>query len=547
MNYKFVQDDIFYYNLFEKYRDEGNLAKAAEFLNESIRLRKDIKYLTELALLYSEMGQLDMSNAVCFEVLMRDHRNNDCLTILSNNFTEKKNFRAAYFYFTKFDYYGIEELTEFVVSDAEAFDISRLGFKLVWSNGKKDTSDIKDEAEFYISLKDYNQAIEILNTVPSNSFQYLWSMKMLVFCYYMNEDYYSALKLTDELIKNDECDISLMAVNYNILIEIGEVTKATIIIDKMLTMKCKDINDVYKLSYCLMDSKRYFDVINLIHKEFSKYPYDDNLYILLASAYYMTDNIPLSKRYLLKLINMYQDRTFAKLYLDCFNKGEKCDGNMLYGIPQSKAIKYNKIIDKYNHSKDVFKKAFIYNPKFKNILKWRIKTQSDDGYSYMLISNIGLLNNSTSAKFLEEILIDNSIGAVAKINALCHLFKMGKNKRIALVYDSYFRIINMIDVKDSSMYFIEAYAICCVYLAPILKDYEDEIYKSFNYLYERLKDNFNRLQSSEAFAALILYYCDNLDINKDHKIVTGLFNATITTFRKYLKIVENYNDNVRKD
>lgn len=538
MNYKFAQDAEFYFNLYEKERMDGALDKAAEYLIEAIRLSRDVSYRIELASLYSEMGQLDMSNAECFKVLTKDHRNNECLSILSSNYTEKNNYRAAYYYFSKFDTYGLEDLSDIVSLDSDINDLNRLGFKMVWSNGVKDCSDLKEEAEIFLSMKNYKDAIKTLNRIPKKSLQYLWAKKLLVYCHYMNQDYQSSLDITKDLMSSNQGDIATITVAYSILAETGEKALAEFYSNKIMDMKCEDIGDVLKAGYCLMDAKRFNDAVALLNRELINYPYNDNLLLLLSTAYYMEGNIDKAKKLLLKLINMYGDRTYARIYLESINEGDTPNTGIAYSIPSTRAMKYIALIDKKNESFDKFKKEFLYSAKFKSLLKWRIQADSTDGYSYMLISGIGFLRNSAAGKFLEELLLNEKISGEAKVIALDNLFNISNKKNVALVNDSYFRIVNLINGKETSQDFSEAYAMCCIYLSPMLKDYEDEIYKTFIKLNDRLKGKLNHMRSAEALAALILYHCDNLDISKEHSIVTGLFGATLPTFRKYLKILE---------
>lgn len=539
MKYNFVHNAKFYYNLYEKKREDNKLMSASVYLLEAIRLSRDLGYRIELASLYSEMGQYDMSNDECFYVLAKDPKNSECLNILSYNFTEKKNYRAAYFYFNKYDIYAPDDLIDVIAADTIVSDFNRLGFKLVYSNGKKDCSELKEEAELYLFMKQYKDAIQVLRQISENSPQYLSAQKILVYCYFMTEDYEQALMIANNLLERKENDISVMAVVYNIYAETGQIDSAKVTGDKILLSECYEVNDALKAGYCMMDAKRYNDAIELLNRERKKYPYNDNIMLLLACAYYMSNSISKAKNILLKLINMYGDRTYAKFYLESVNLGENCDGVITFSIPALRACKNNRIIEKADASFESFNKALVFDSKFKSILKWRIVSDSTDDYSQMLISKLGVMNNSASYKFLEELLINDRISGEAKVNALFQLFDYPLKKRAAIVYDSYFRIINLININETTDYMAEAYAMCAIYLSPMLKDYENEIYNSFMALNNRLKDNLKSMQSPEALAALILYQCNDLDISKDHNILTGLFGATLQTFRRYLKILEN--------
>lgn len=538
MNYKFEQNAKFYHTMYLKARAEDSLDKAAEYLLEAIRLESSSSYRIELASLYSEMNQLDMSNQECFKILASNPKNIECLSLLSSNFAKKQNFRAAYFYFSQFDDYGIDELTDMVVQEADIDEFSKMGFKMVYSNGIKDCSDLKEEAEIYISMKSYKDAIRTLNSIPKNSPQYAWAQKVLVLCYYMVEDYQSSLDITNTLLLNNSEDISVIAVAYNILIESGQKSKANEYIDRIISLKCNEISDVLKAGYCLIDAKRFAEAIELMSNELDKYKYNDNLLLLLSNAYYLNNNIDKAKGILLKLINMYGDRTHAKIYLESYNLNEATDGGIAYGIPAGRALKYNMMIDQYSRE-NLFRKEFLYNSKFKNVLKWRLLADSSDDFSYSIVSMVGYLRNSAAAQFLKELLLSEKISGELKVNALYELFYCSNKSRVAIVYDAYFRIINMINPNTTTPAFVEAYALCAIFLSPMLKDYEDEIYRTFMMLNNKLKDNLSRMQSPEALAALIIYYTDNLEMSKEHKIITGIFGATLQTFRKYLKIMEN--------
>jgi len=539
MSYKFVQDAKFYFNLYERNRETENLDKAAEYLLEAIRLSRSLDYRIELASLYSEMGQLDMSNEECYFVLSKDHKNSECLNILSNNYTEKKNYRAAYYYFSKFDTFGLDELTDIMAIENTSGDFNRLGFRLVWSNGVKDCTDIKEEAEIYLAMKSYKEAIKVLNRIAENSPQYIWARKMLVYCYYMTGDYEQALQITNELLEKNQEDISMLSVAYNILVETNENEKANKLINKIITSECKDVTDALKAGYCLMDSKRYTDAVSLIEREMLNFQYDEGLMLILSSAYYLIGNTEKAKNILLRLINMYGDRTFARFFLESLNAGELNDAGIAYGIPVSRALKLNSLIERNIKSSDKFAKAFLYDSKFKSILKWRILTDSIDDLSYMIICELGYQKNTAALKFLEELLLRDKVSGEAKVNIMSQIIMMGGRRRIAFVYDSYFRIVNNVSIKDATQWFIDAYSMCCVYLSPMLKDYEDEIYNSYIVLNEVLKEEKKRMQSPESLAALILYKCKNLDISRDLNILAGLFGANMQTFRKYIKILES--------
>jgi tetratricopeptide (TPR) repeat protein len=525
MSYNFVQDAKFYYNLYDKSRESGKLSEASQYLLEAIRLGRSMDYKIELASLYAEMGQLDMSNEECYAVLSKDRRNNDCLNILSNNFTEKKNYRAAYYYFSKFDAYGIDDFSDLLTSDSVLGDYNRLGFKLVWSKGVKDCSDVKEEAEIYLAMKSYKEAAASLNRISGNSPQYGWARKMLVFCYYMIGDYQQALEITEELLSKSENDISIMSVAYNILFETGQSEKAKIIADKIAVAECNEVGDVLKAGYCMMDSKRYKDAVTILEREMPFYPYDDGVMLLLSSAYYLVGSEEKAKKILLKLINIYGDRTYAKFFLESIKKKEFNDSGIAYGIPATKALKMNASIEKNLKTYEKFNKAFMYDADFKSVLKWRILTDSSDDLSYDIICSLGFIKNSSAIKFLEELLLKEKVTAEAKVNILSQIINIGGKKREAFVNESYFRIVNTVNPRETTPYFIDAYSMCCVYLAPMLKDYENEIYCSFTELNILLKEEKKKMYSSEALAALILYRSDKLEISKDKKIIAGLFGA----------------------
>ena len=534
MNYKLMQDPELYFSLYEKVKNEDNLDKAAEYLLEATRLSRDLSYRVELASLYLEMDQIDMSISECFSILSKEKNNTECLSLLSTNFAEKKNYRAAYYYFTKYDKSGIEDISEIMSYDTDLSEINKIGFKLVWNKGIKDCSEIKEEVEMYVAMKDYKQAIKSLNHIPKNSEQYDWARKMLVYCHYMNEDYQSALDVTEEVLKKSSGDISMLAVAYNILVETGDTDKATIYANLIVGLECADVNDAMKAGYCLMDSKRYVEAVTLLRREQNNYPYHDGLLLLLASAEQMAGKVDKAKNILLRLINMYGDRTYAKFYLESINLGEECNGGIAYAIPSLRALKNNVVIENNLASDIKFKKEFLYNSKFKSILKWRIQADSEDDYSKMLIAEIGILNNGAAIKFLEELLINEKIAGEAKIVALYYVLVNGLRRSIPIVYDSYLRTINMVKAKETTRYLVEGYAICAIHLAPMMKDYEDSILKSFN----KLKDKVNGMRSPDALAALILYYADDLTMN-DETVVTELFGANLKTFRKYIKILES--------
>ena len=81
MKYNFKQDAKFYFSLYDKYRADNNLDKAAEYLLEAIKISRSLDLRVELASLYSEMGQLDMSNEECYYVLSKDHKNSEIINI----------------------------------------------------------------------------------------------------------------------------------------------------------------------------------------------------------------------------------------------------------------------------------------------------------------------------------------------------------------------------------------------------------------------------------------------------------------------------------
>lgn len=537
--YKFQHNAEFYYSLYEKYRADGKLDKASEYLLETIRLNNKLSYHVELASLYSEMDQLIMSNDECFYVLSRDSKNFESISILSTNYSELKNYRAAYYYFNQYDDYGLEELADMMLQDSEFSDFSKLGFKLVYSNGRKDCSAQREDAEVHIGLQNYAQSIEILNSIPKNCTQYIWAQKMLVYCYYMIEDYERALEISKSLMKSSNSDVSMLAITYNILMEREEIDSAKDIVDKMAKIQCYDVHDVIKASYCLMDSKRYTEAIHLVKRERVNYLYDDSIILLLATAYYMEGDTDKAKYYIIKLIKMYGNRTYARYYLETFNNKEVFNGEIFNDIPSVKAIQMSKEIEeKYNQSSKVFEVNFLYNNNFRNMVNWRIMTDATEGYAYALIDEIASYKNSLgkhiARDFLERLLITDKLNGDIKASILSHLIYFNYTRTIPFVYDNYFRVINTVNCKRANAHFVDAYAMCCVYLAPILKDYEDEIYAVYNEILVKLGDNIKRMRSPEAIAALILYNCGGLELSKDQKIITGLFGANIQTFRKYL-------------
>ena len=152
------------------------------------------------------------------------------------------------------DYYGIEDMPD-LIPDTLNRDLNKFGFRLAWSNGVKDCSDIKEEAEIHLAMKNYKDAIRALERIYPNSPQYIWARKMLVFGYYMIEDYERALEIANDLLEKAENDISMMTVVYNILTETKQFDKAEKIIERIKKAECADVGDVLKAGYCLMSSK----------------------------------------------------------------------------------------------------------------------------------------------------------------------------------------------------------------------------------------------------------------------------------------------------
>lgn len=539
-NYNFNSD--FYLNLYDKYKEQDNLVKAIEYLNEAIRLDDKESLKVELASIYSDMGQFDMSNDVCYEILQKNPRNKQSLAILSSNFADKKNYRAAYFYFAKYDNSYLEEISDVLAVETEQ-EYKRIGFKLVWSKGLKDCTKLQEDAEFLITMKDYDQAIKALKKIPSNSKQFIWAQKMLVFCLYMIEDYEYALDIINEILKLKQADISMLAVAYNISVEVNKGEDVHKYINLMLSLKCENFDEILKLCYCLMDAKRYRDVIAHSKKHLIKYPYNDKLMILQASAYYMNEDRRKAKNILRQLINLYGERTYAKYYLDSLNLNESCDGGIAYSVPIARALKNNIVIENCLADSKKFKKEFNNNIKFRNILKWRLDNDSDDEYSKMLVTRIGLIDNQSAGEFLESILVDEGISAETKIITLYYLMQIIKKNKISIVHDNYFRLIKRVDINKTTKYFTEAYCMCSILLAPLLMDYEIKLYNVFR----RLSPFVDGMRSPKALAAVILYYCKVNDMNEDENLITGLFGANLKTFKKYIKTIENrqINDNIR--
>jgi len=260
---------------------------------------------------------------------------------------------------------------------------------------------------------------------------------------------------------------------------------------------------------------------------------------MLASAYQLLGETDKSKSILRDLINVYGDRTNAKYFMECINGGYKFDGGIYLGIPAALALAKVGELDKYTSDPERFEHAFLHLKNIKDTIRWRIMTNSDDDFSYMLITEVGLLRNSASTKFIEELLISDSISFDAKITALYYLLTMRRKKHITLLSENYLRSIIPLDIKDATNVILEAYAMCAVNLAPLLGSYEESLYEAFLLIEKTLTEELSHMRSPEALAALVVCSSEDLNFSEDIKVIAGLFGASLPTLRKYLKYLEN--------
>lgn len=456
--------------------------------------------------------------------------------------------QSAYYYNQLIDADAtISEEVKMDIVDAFSKD-KRDGFRFVYPPRLADYSKEIELGSRALKMGDCERAIRTLDVVEKGAKGYEKAKEMQAVAQLLAGNTEEAERICKALLEEYPSDIRVLATLSAVYLEQGKDEASREIALRLCSMQQDTAEDLYKVATVCCENGLHEAAYEKFCLLEDKIPYDGRMLYFKAVSAYKCGRLEEAEKAFDMLCTVYPDAEVAKYYLYALrNRGDAetleagQEPSYFYHVPQAeRESRCRSLIHIGKCPKDeaqLFGLIALHDGYF----RWCFDEMdgADHDLQYLALATA---EHVRADEFIYDILLDDEVLDVLKIETLRMLYTRNEDMRLGIVLCHIYRKVKLLRVKigrKRHKRFIEAYARIASKFVAVQDSYGKKLKEATEQLYTALEnaDCFDLADKEEDLVCAILLLSGIKDLGKDIDALAKAFDANAARVRVLMSVV----------
>lgn len=543
--------------LAEKYYSEGKYVSALRFTYKEIeRYGDSLDCFFRLADIYENMGLSSTAINCWFKALdcASEEDYPDIYEGLALNYLNMgKEAQSAFYYNCLIE--SDEEIPDDIKYQiADIFsEKPKSALKISYPPRLVDYKPELDKASRALKKGDCKNAVKILEKIEKGSNEYILSLEMRALALLLSENVEEAKTVCLEALEQDENNVRALSTLSAAYFEEGDKVRSLEIARKLCEIQPKDDEEEYKIATVCCENGLHLEAFKRFSALERQSPYDGKLLYFKGVSAYNAGKYEESMEAFAKLCGIYPDAAVVEHFLkevreyyESLKNGEereKPELGYFYQVSQKerdKRCQFLMEIEKMPKAEAEVMGIFAHTA---GLFRWCFDELDGVDHDLQYLACL-VAAHSNVDEFLKEILLDNEVLDLLKIEILRLLYERNEETTIGAVVYHVYRKIRLLPIsigRKARKKFISAYARTASKFVVVNPDYAQKIKTATETLYRALEkyDCFEQAKNVDDCACAIYLTANLRDVGKDIDTVSLAFDANADRVRVLLTTIES--------
>ncbi len=529
----------------DKYYNEGKYIPALRLAYQQLSLYGgDGDVYTRLSDIYEGMGLHGSAINWWFRFLDEASEEDlpDIYEGLAVNFLSVGNETAAAYYYNR-----LVEADE-MISDETKLDIAQAfsqskknGFRFVYPPNLADYSREIDAGSRALKAGDCERAISLLSVVEKGAKEYSSAQEMQAVAYLLAGKAKTAQEICEKLLLDEPENVRILATLAATYLEQGKEEEALALAYKLCTFDVEDTDDIYKVATVCCENGLHEEAYQRFSLLEQKLPFDGRMLYFKAVSAFKSGKLKQSEQAFDELCTVYPDAEVGKYYLRALRSyhAEKEDGdknppppiepNYFYHLPQEEREARCRALIRVKECPKDEAQLFGLLVWKDGLFRWCFDEMdgSDHDLQYLALVTA---EHVRADDFLREVLLDDEVLDVLKIETLRILFARNEDAEFGVTLCHLYRRVRLLKIKigkKKRKRFLEGYAKVASKFAIIQDGYGKKLKQAAEKLYDALSENnaLDLIENSDDCACAIFLLSGIKELRGNIETVASAFEA----------------------
>ncbi|MBR2340939.1 MAG: tetratricopeptide repeat protein [Clostridia bacterium] len=547
----------------EKFYDEGNYLSALRFTFRDIEENgENFTALTRLCDVYENLGLNSTAIKYLFKLLdVSDEADYpDIYEGLAVNYLNMgKEAPSAFYYNSLIDADdGISNEMKLEIAQAFAKK-AKSPFKISYPPHLAEYNEELDEAARALKHGDCNKANRALEKVEKGSKQYESAREMLSLSYVLSGKIEEAKAVCEEVLQNNPDNVRIKATLAAAYLESKEYEKSKEIAVSLSRLQTDNEEELYKIATVCCENGLHKEAYERFVVLERKAPFDGKLLYFKGVSAYKSGLYEEAISAFSDLCTVYPEAAVVEYFLQEMRKERESseqgepqgliDINYFYQIPQTERdsrLDFLMSIEKTSKEDAVLLGA-IANAT--GLLRWCFDEHDGMDYDLQYVACL-VANRSRQDEFLREVLLDNEVIDILKLEILKFFYERNEHRELGLVLYDVYRKVEILPIKigrKQRKKFISAYARTASKFVLANNEYGELLRSSAETLYRALEtfDCLDHVDNVDECACAIYLLSDLKEWGNNIEKMAAAFDANVDRVKVLLTTVACYRQSDR--
>lgn len=547
-----------YARLADKYYNEGKYLSALRFAYAELEMTGgDGEVYARLADIYENMGLHGSAINWLYRYLdiAETEELPDIYESLAVNYLSMgQEAQSAYYYNRLID---VDE----TLPDETKMDIARAfshdkksGFRFVYPPRLADYSKEVDAGSFALKNGDCKRAISYLSQVEKGSKEYANAQEMQAVAYLLQGEVPKAREICENLLADNPDDMRALATLAAVALEQGNADEGRAIAEKLCKMPQETTDDLYKVATVCCENGLHKEAYEKFCQLEKKLTFDGRMLYFKAVSAFKSGLYREAEKAFDELCAVYPDAEVAKYYLKelkeyngaleegAENPQKPTEPNYFYHLPQEEREERCKTLMRIQACTRDEAQLFGLIAWHDGYFNWCFD-EMDGGDHDLQYLALMVAERVRADDFIKEVLLDDEVIDVLKVETLRILLERNENKCLGLVLCHIYRRVRLLSIsvgRKKRKSFIQAHAKVASKFVVINDEYAEKIKNATEKLYSCLQrlEALDLVKSTDDLACAILLLSGIKEMRGDAQTIAGAFDADLERVQMLLTSVE---------
>jgi len=544
--------------LADKFYNEGNYLFALRFAYAELeQYGGDCDTYARLADIYENMGLHGSAINWLYRYLdiAKEEDLPDVYESLAVNYLNMgQEAQSAFYYNRLIDVDAtLPDETKMEIATAFSHD-KKSGFRFVYPPRLADYSKEVDAGSFALKNGDCKRAIAYLSQVEKGSKEYASAREMQAVAHLLEGDAQKAREICENLLEENPDDMRALATLAAVALEQGNEEEARAIAEKLCKMPQETTDDLYKVATVCCENGLHKEAYEKFCELEKKLSFDGRMLYFKAVSAFKSGLYQESEQAFNTLCCVYPDAEVAKYYLRFLREYNQAieDGqenpvapvepNYFYHLPQEEREERCRTLIQIKECPRDEAQLFGLIAWHDGYFNWCFD-EMDGGDHDLQYLALTTAEHVRADDFIAEVLLDDEVLDVLKVETLRMLLERNEEKRIGLVLCHMYRRVSLLKIslgRKRRKHFIEAHAKVASKFVVINEGYAEKIKYATEKLYRSLEKLgvLDTVKNADDLACAILMLSGIKEMRGDLQTLASAFDADIERVQMLLTAVE---------